>query len=360
MTKTPTPTPTDGTGETDGNSEQQWLDRLELRLALAPGMTREITEDILAEVTAHCAETGQHPEDAFGPADEFAAQTARERVPVAERARRDRSDRLPGDFWKAGLTTLSALLGVYTYNVMRHDGLWFHVTAAGLTGILLLAATVQAVWMAKGLYAAGRIRATALAGAGTAVLIAGAFAAFALLPDASLARLPSPLLALAALAPLGLLWLLNRRSAAAVTGPEDTTAPTDPINHDGSTDPTDPEDWLRLLGGLLTGRHKVPGRRSRELVAEARGHLAATGGSPAEEFGPVEVYALQLAEQSGPRVWWSRASWQTALLTALLLAYVVTATVKGDFGWRFWVAAVGLAGSALFLAAELTGDKKDA
>ncbi|MEW1721495.1 hypothetical protein [Streptomyces sp. NPDC093109] len=344
MTKTPTPT--NGTSQ----KNQEWLDRLRLRLALAPGMTREVTEDVVAEVTAHCAETGQRPEEAFGPADEFAAQAARERVPVAERARRDRSDRLPADFWKAGLTTLATLLGIRTVNVLIHDGLWFHVTAAGLAAILLMAAVVQATWMAMGLYADGRIRATALAAAGIAVLVAGIFAAFALLPDGSLGQLPTLVLALAALAPLGLLWLLNRRAGATDTGTEDSSDPSGP---------SDPEAWLRRLGGLLTGRHKVPGRRSRELVAEARGHLAATGGSPAEEFGPVEVYALQLAEQSGPQVWWSRAGWQTPLFCALLLVYVTLSIVQDQFGWRFWLCAVGLAGAALVLAAKLI-DTEDA
>ncbi|GAA5609508.1 hypothetical protein CP981_01935 [Streptomyces platensis] len=48
---------------------------------------------------------------------------------------------------------------------------------------------------------------------------------------------------------------------------------------------------------LLEERHGLSRSRAAELTREATHHLTATGCSPQEEFGPVELYALQLDER---------------------------------------------------------------
>ncbi|MFJ7998567.1 hypothetical protein ACIQ7D_15685 [Streptomyces sp. NPDC096310] len=331
--------------ETHRRTAEQWTQRLEYRLAGEPGMDRAAITEVLDEVAAHCAETGRHPEEAFGTPDEFAARAARDRVPVEERARRDRSFRAPSEFWPAGLVTVTGLLAVFTVFALVHHGLWFDVTVSGLCGVALMAVVVQLGWFGLGLHADGRIRAAALAVGGAAALVVASALAFLALPDDRIARFPTLALIPVCVALHALTVRLGRGRHSRATAPA------------GPGDPTDPDQWLRRLEALLRGRHKLPGRRAAELTAEARNHLAASGSSPAEEFGPVEVYALGLAEHAGPRTWWSRSDWQLPVLCALVTASWVVRLYQGDIDRVFWVNTAGVVAVALLWVAKVMPDK---
>ncbi|MFE3830260.1 hypothetical protein [Streptomyces sp. NPDC059092] len=328
--------------ETPGRTAEQWSQRLEYELASRPGMDRAAITEVLDEVAAHCAETGRHPEEAFGPPDEFAAQAARDRVPVEERARRDWAFRTPSEFWPMGLVTVTGMLAVFAVFALVRHGLWFDVTVSGLCGVALMAVLVQLVWFAVGLHADGRIRAAAATGGGAAVLVVGAALAFLALPDDRIARFPTLVL-------IPLCVALHALTVRLGPGHADRTT--------AAPDPTDPGQWLRRLDALLRGRHKLPRRRAAELVTEARDHLAASGSSPAEEFGPVEVYALHLAEHAGPRTWWSRSGWWLPVICALVTASWVVRWWQGDIDRAFWVNTVGVAAVALIWVAKVVPDK---
>ncbi|MGW0786514.1 hypothetical protein [Streptomyces sp. NPDC002913] len=77
---------TDAATEKD---RERWMARFQVRLAMQPGVDRAVVLKAVKDVTAHCAETGEHPRAAFGDPDAYAVQTAARLVP-ADRAARDR------------------------------------------------------------------------------------------------------------------------------------------------------------------------------------------------------------------------------------------------------------------------------
>ncbi|MFE6176249.1 hypothetical protein [Streptomyces sp. NPDC056464] len=81
---------TDAAKEKD---REKWMARFQVRLAMQPGVDRAVVLQAVKEVTAHCAETGEHPRTAFGDPDAYAVQTAARLVPAdrAARARRHNS-----------------------------------------------------------------------------------------------------------------------------------------------------------------------------------------------------------------------------------------------------------------------------
>ncbi|MEU6705644.1 hypothetical protein [Streptomyces wuyuanensis] len=77
---------TDTAGEKD---REKWMARFQVRLAMQPGADRAVVLQGVKEVTAHCAETGEHPRSAFGDPDAYAVQVAARLVPE-DRAARER------------------------------------------------------------------------------------------------------------------------------------------------------------------------------------------------------------------------------------------------------------------------------
>jgi len=73
---------TDAAGERD---REKWMARFQVRLAMQPGVDRAVVLEAVKGVTAHCAETGAHPQTAFGDPDAYAVQAAAQLVP-ADRA----------------------------------------------------------------------------------------------------------------------------------------------------------------------------------------------------------------------------------------------------------------------------------
>ncbi|MFD7135839.1 hypothetical protein [Streptomyces sp. NPDC059894] len=77
---------TDAAREKD---REKWMARFQVRLAMQPGVDRAVVLQAVKDVTAHCAETGEHPQTAFGDPDGYAVQAAERLVP-ADRAARER------------------------------------------------------------------------------------------------------------------------------------------------------------------------------------------------------------------------------------------------------------------------------
>ncbi|MEU7511255.1 hypothetical protein AB0B13_04485 [Streptomyces sp. NPDC042898] len=80
---------TDAAQEKD---REKWMARFQVRLAMQPGVDRAIVLQAVKEVTAHCAETGEHPRIAFGDPDPYAVQVAEALVPHDRAARARRRD----------------------------------------------------------------------------------------------------------------------------------------------------------------------------------------------------------------------------------------------------------------------------
>lgn len=84
---------TDGAAEKD---REKWMARFQVRLAMQPGVDRAVVLEAVKQVTAHCAETGEHPRAAFGDPDTCAVQTAARLVPADRAARERRHDSVVG------------------------------------------------------------------------------------------------------------------------------------------------------------------------------------------------------------------------------------------------------------------------
>ncbi len=68
---------------------EKWMARFQVRLAMQPGVDRDVVLRAVKDVTAHCADTGEHPRTAFGDPDTHAVRAAARLVP-ADRAERER------------------------------------------------------------------------------------------------------------------------------------------------------------------------------------------------------------------------------------------------------------------------------
>ncbi|MGP4044035.1 hypothetical protein [Streptomyces sp. 2A115] len=338
---------------------ETWAARLELRLALQPDMHRAAIVEVLAETAEYCTETDEHPRDAFGDPDEYAVQVARERDPVGERAGRDWAGLRPADYLTKGIYGGAVLLMVGAGLALARGEWWVNLTLASVAGSILVVAATLASGPVLALHAEGRPKAAAAVTAGTLVLVVVGAVAFLGLPRDHIGRLPAWIFAACGALLALLAWRLEsstdsrRKTATARAQEADRTESAIPVGADAS----DAERWLRHLGDLLSGRHRLPRRRVRQLVAEARDHLAATGHTPAEEFGPVEVYALELAEHAGPRVWWTRESGQLALSGGLFTIWGLDRLVNGDFGWAFWLCAAALTMTLSLLAARIVKNR---
>ncbi|MFF5832264.1 hypothetical protein ACFY8H_29845 [Streptomyces bacillaris] len=62
---------------------EKWVARFQVRLAMQPGVDRAVVLQAVKEVTAHCAETGEHPRTHFGDPDAYAVEAAARLVPAA-------------------------------------------------------------------------------------------------------------------------------------------------------------------------------------------------------------------------------------------------------------------------------------
>ena len=292
------------------------FDRWELaaRTALSErGVGYHEATPLIRDARAHVEAGGGDPWKVLGPPERFAVDVAADRP----------AGRTPGDhlsdaaFVVAVLAIPAVLAGAWAAGSLS-----LPVTVAGLTGTAGVVAAVLIGYAVGGaLRSAGRPRVALLAYASGALLVVAAAAAFTGLPRTRLATVPA--LGVVAVALLAC-WLLTRPGRARETTVENG--------------PTDAEAWFARLDGLLVGRFDVPRRRSAELVAQARAHVAASGNAPREEFGPAARYARELAAAEPTR---GRGRLTAALNVAfpvLLLTMAVSAAV--DRNW--WLAALGV------------------
>lgn len=253
------------------------------RIALAMRDVNHLTADPLIEAArAHWESSGLPPEEALGTPAEFAEAAAAEQ-PAAARARQDREGQTPGDYLSGSIFALAliavphSLLLALAYGTMGVDLTPARLVAAGL--FLIAFACMYAVPHA--LRASGRPHLAPW-------VYVPAFAAMALTAIAAVVLPHTRLITVNVLVldavAVFVAWLTIRPAKPSDPSPESRLRSA----------PADPEAWFEQLDGLLVGRHDLPPARAAELVGQARSHLA--GASPAEEFGPIEVYAAELAE----------------------------------------------------------------
>ncbi|MFJ3231849.1 hypothetical protein [Streptomyces sp. NPDC086787] len=323
---------------TDANT--RWKARV--RLALAErSVGGTVADEVLDEVDQHCAQSGERPEEAFGTPEEYAAAVVRDRLPPERRTGRHgptRADHVRGLLGQAGLVAL--LGGGWAW---VRIGTMLNVSPASLAGSALTGVAMTTTWLTVSL-ARTRRRGARRWGAVTAAAVLLAATAFMTLPRTALGRVPAP--ALCALGVL-LLWAALRADR--------TPEPTPHREEPAMTSQTLPENWLADLPRLLQERHGLSRAQADELTREAAHHLTATGRDPEDEFGPVEVYALKLAEEQaapGPR-WWQRNDVQAALMALMLLGYLAANLASHGPLWQTVLASVALAADLALLAGHL-------
>ncbi|MFJ6985905.1 MULTISPECIES: hypothetical protein [unclassified Streptomyces] len=187
------------------NAFARWDAQMRLELAAA-SVDRATADTVLAEVAQHCAESGESPEEAFGTPREYAVAVVRERVPVEERARRNRDGLTRADDVFAALTTtgVTALLaGAYLW---ISTGIMPPLTAAGLVGTTFTAVALPSASLALTV-SRHRLRTAAAWAVVALVSVVSAAVAFTTLPTTDFGRFPSP--ALCALG-IALLWSATR------------------------------------------------------------------------------------------------------------------------------------------------------
>ncbi|MDQ1307775.1 MAG: hypothetical protein QG671_3609 [Actinomycetota bacterium] len=275
---------------------------MQARIAMSRrGIRPDTAAPLIAQVRAHCADTGQGPDEAFGAPQEF-AETAAAQLPAESLDPVDRQGLAAIDHLTGSLVLPAVLLLVSSIVALLSGIVTVPLTPAALVGVaLMVLGHVAVVGLPGTLRAAGRPTAARASFGLAAVAVLLAALSFTQLPRTRLGEIPTPVTgAVAAL----LLWLLFRRDGAAARRGPARTAPT--ASEDG---------WLRRLNGLLVGRHEVTPQRAADLVDEARAHLRAAGTSPDEEFGPIDVYAGQLAEHETAR---RRPRWRGRTAGAVL------------------------------------------
>lgn len=301
---------------------QGWGDRFRLQAALDHGLDPDVIERELAEVNGAVADAGATPEALFGDPHEHARLVAAEQ-PVAVRADAD----------EAGLLVYAlipvAMLALFGALYLVFQGAWsVALSASDLIGSALIALTSAAAAGTLWLRRAG-LPATSWAGAGVTMALVVA-AAVVLTGEAGqqiVARLPVVVIALVGLGLLAVVFVLpdcgprqrqrgRSRSAAA---------------------------WYRRLGGLLRGRYRFPLARTRDLVAEARSHVAASGAiRPSDDLGEPGHHALALAEVSTyPAIAATRTQRVARVAVPLLLTVVTIMLVDSYLDGGSWTLLIG-------------------
>ncbi|MCZ2523778.1 hypothetical protein [Streptomyces sp. HB2AG] len=326
---TDTGTPAAGAGAVPRRIGDPWAQAFAAELKHRHSPPPGLVDRLLEEVAEAVAETGRPAEELFGPAAEYADLVAAERIDETHRSVLDLEGRTPAAHFRQGLVAAGAVFAVLTavHSLTgREEGPGAVPLVLAVPLYVLLAVTF-AVFPA--LRAAGRVRAAWGWSLGVAVTTLAGAAALARLPAVREADpLGFPLLTTVGCGVLlgALALLLPEAALERLLGA--------PRGGDG-----DDEQWLRRLGALLRGRHGVPVRAAQQHVAEAREHLAASGGSARQEFGPVEVYAMHLTDGPGRAVRRARRELVGSGLSALVLtAMTVVAVLEGETGRPdFWV-----------------------
>lgn len=321
--------------------DAQWAAEFELALALEHTPPPDgLAEQVLEEARLTAVEAGVPVRGVFGDPTAYAETVAAERIDEAHRSSVDLEGFAAGDRFTSSLLVAGGQVAVFGVVLWVSTGLWMQVGwPTGGAGLLLAALIVLATGVVPELRAAGRLRAGRVAIACAAVLVVACAVGFTAIPRGPQVSIPAPsLLGVGALlAVLG--WLL----------------PPEPVGRwfrgravRAEAIRSDDEAWLTRLSALLRGRHRVSASNARRCVAEARDHLAASGGSAAAEFGDVEVYALRLSDGPGKSRRAARAEVvPTVLFTGGILWWGIDLLSDPDPGslWFWTKVAVLVAGA---------------
>lgn len=297
-----------------------------LLAAARRGVPVQEVQDGREAALAAVIDSGTSAEELFGIPEKHARSMAAD-VPAGGHAAGDSES--VADV-ATGTLLVVGLLGLGAIPVILFDSGW----SVPLTpnGLGIVAVLVLGMSLALGVHRwwrNGRLRAATMGGVLGFVGLFGGVAASMSLPghDRVLAQIPTAGVAVVA---LGSLWWGARRSnRRAAPAPTDVDAPT----------------WFSRLSGLLRGRHHLSAQTTRDVVAQARQHVAASGAQhPSEEFGTPETYARIIAAQTEESaVRGARARWFTHLGLVVILGYlVVTQVAGGSMGWAAWIGVVAI------------------
>ncbi|MFH8490220.1 hypothetical protein [Streptomyces longisporoflavus] len=293
---------------TDGRSQEQkqerkadwasgddarWAAEFELALAVEHSPPDGLAEQVLEEARLTAAEAGIPVREVFGDPAAYAETVAAERIDEAHRSSVDLEGFAAGDRFTSSLLMAGGQVFLFGVVLWVSGGLWVDVGwATGGAGLLLAALIVLVTGVVPELRAAGRLRAGRVAGVCAAVLVLACAAGFTVIPRGPQVSVPAPALFVVGVLLAVLGW--NLSPARVGRWFRDRKAESS-----GAIRADDDEAWLARFSALLRGRHGVSAAEAARCVAEARDHLAASGGRAADEFGDVEVYALRLSE--GPQ-----------------------------------------------------------
>lgn len=254
-----------------------WEQQARIALA-AEHINRDVADPLIEDAERHWQASGLDPSVACGTPAEFAAAAAEQ--PPDRAAALDREGLTARGYLTDMFFVLTVLVIPWSLVAALLTGSWsVTVTPARLVGGMLFIATFIVLFgLPRANRTSGRPRQAPWAVAPILVLMALTAAAFGLLPDTALFTVPVLGLDLIAVV-LVLLQL----------GPARRTPPAPDPGETSMSDGT----WFDRLNGLLVGRHDLPPARAAELVAQTRDHPSST--SAVEEFGPVEVYAAEIA-----------------------------------------------------------------
>lgn len=318
-------------------SLETWQTSVRLELVVR-GIDKELRDAKMDEVTQHCAESGEEPEEAFGSPEEFAETVVAERGPATPD-----NDYVSSALLSAGLTG-TVFAGLYWIDT----GLMMPVNWAGLCGTVLVTCALAGIQVIRFLRRGGKPRAALWGIGGVALGVVLAAVAFQGLPRHELFPVPAPALMLVGI--VLIVWGLKRAD-----GPRPRHSGQDA----GQDSRQESDQWLRDLAGLLEGRHDLVPERARELTAEAAAHLADTGRAPQEEFGPVEDYALRLTEHQSRRTpWWLRESTYWWVTLTIPVSWLATNIDEGRAWWLYALALLALCGSLWWIIRRLWISRK--
>ncbi|MGW6060626.1 hypothetical protein [Streptomyces sp. NPDC055189] len=273
--------------------DARWAAEFELALAVEHSAPDGLAEQVLEEARLTGVEAGIPVREIFGNPAAYAETVAAERIDEAHRSSVDLEGFAAGDRFTSSLLLAGGQVFLFGVVLWVSGGLWIDVGwPTGGAGLLLTALVVLVTGVIPELRAAGRLRAGRVAAVCAGVLVLACAAGFTAIPRGPQVSIPAPSLFVVG----ALLGVLGWNLSPARVGRwfrERAAEPSEGVRRD------DDEAWLKRLSALLRGRHGVSAGEAARCVAEARDHLAASGGRAVDEFGDVDVYALRLSE--GPQ-----------------------------------------------------------
>ncbi|MFE9370491.1 hypothetical protein ACFYM2_12045 [Streptomyces sp. NPDC006711] len=266
--------------------DEQWAARFELALACRHDAPSGLAEEVLAEVRELAAEAGRPVQDVAGDPDAYADTVAAERISEVRRSSADMDGVPPGGRFTAALVLAGVQVVLFGIMLWVSEGFWLSAGWPQLSGATLLTTVfVAAVGVLPELRAAARLLAWRITLVAVCVLVVATATLFTSVRADPFVHVPAPAL----FGVGGLLAFAGFRLSYERAGRWFAGAPA-AARH------VDDEAWLARLEALLKGRHGYRSGAAARSREEARDHLEASGGSAVEEFGPVEIYAMRLAE----------------------------------------------------------------